>query len=283
MSPGCIVAPMMLEGIHLDRASRISLREQLVGQLEARILGGQIGAGHRLPSVRRVEELLGIHRNTVAAAYRDLVLAGLVRTRPGSGVYVRSPSSTPCAGVGTLVLLGPGEVAVRCADASLQAVLEAELRARFAFRVASGRAGATAPGMPIRLALPTGFLRGLLELQKPALVAVVSECERVQRLAASAVLVHGGEGIACLPVAPGDRRHIGRFARLASLVVADHATLPWARHALAGAVRPLRLISGHSASTLTLMLRRYEAWRPASRARRESTGRRGTIPAIEGP
>ena len=101
-----ILPVMILHGIILDRGSRMSLRRQLVGHLEARILGGQIGPGRRLPSVRRAEELLGLHRNTVAAAYRDLVHAGLVRTRPGSGVYARSPAQSPDKGVAIVTVHG---------------------------------------------------------------------------------------------------------------------------------------------------------------------------------
>ena len=110
---------MMLHGIILERGSRVSLRRQLAGHLESRILGGQIGPGRRLPSVRRAEELLGLHRNTVAAAYRDLVQAGLARTRPGSGVYVRSPGC-PDMGVALVTVQGYRDVGLDCADADLQ-------------------------------------------------------------------------------------------------------------------------------------------------------------------
>jgi len=261
---------MMLEGIHLDRASRVPLRNQLAGQLESRILGGQIGPGRKLPSVRRVEELLGLHRNTVAAAYRDLVQAGLARTRPGSGVYARSPSPSRAPGVGTLVTRGPGTVAVRCDDASLKVVLEAELRNRFALRIGADLNETEAAGVPVRLALPPGFLRILHELERPSLMAIVSGCERAQRLASAAVLLLGGEGLACLPVSTGDREGIRRSARIASIIMADYAALPWARNALRGGARALPLISSHSASALTVLLRRSGRPGPPSARRRWS-------------
>jgi DNA-binding GntR family transcriptional regulator len=50
----------------------------------------QAGAtrGSRLPSTRVLARLLGISRNTVLAAYDDLVAAGLVTGRRGAGMLV---------------------------------------------------------------------------------------------------------------------------------------------------------------------------------------------------
>jgi hypothetical protein len=258
---------MMLEGIHLDRSSRISLRKQLVGQLETRILGGHIAPGRRLPSVRRVEELLGIHRNTVVAAYRDLVQAGLARARPGSGVYARSPASSGVPGVATLLVSGPRDVRIGCCDSSMFVVLAAEVRARFALRVERATSGAGPSGMAIRLMPSPGFLRSVCELGRPSLVAIVSGCEHVQRLTSAVVLIHAGEGVACLPVPSGDRSALRRWERRASLIVADYAALPWARNVLSSAVLPLPLISAPSVSALSLLLRRHRAPRSESRHR----------------
>jgi hypothetical protein len=251
-----IMTLMMLNGIILDRGSRISLRRQLVGHLESRILGGQIGPGRRLPSVRRVEELLGLHRNTVAAAYRDLVHAGLARTRPGSGVYARSPAHSEDKGVGLVTVHGSRDVGLDCADEDLRTVLEAELRSRLAVRVhPSPQPG---PQVRLRLAPGVGFLRAVRELPRPSLVSVFSGSDRVHRLASIAVQIHAGEGVAYLPAIPGNRDSKGRASRLARLVAADYAALPWARHRLAVDVVPLPLISGYSWSELTLLLRRRE-------------------------
>ena len=262
---------MMLNGIILDRGSRISLRRQLVGHLESRILGGQIGPGRRLPSVRRAEELLGLHRNTVAAAYRDLVRAGLARTRPGSGVYARSPANHADRGVAVVTVHGSRDVGLECADGDLRAVLEAELRSRLAVRVRQPhRAG---PHASIRLAPGVGFLTAIRALPRPSLVSVFSGSDRVHRLASIATAIHGGDGIAYLPALPGNRDSTDRASRLAALVAADYAALPWARHRLAVRVAPLPLISAYSWSELILLLRRREPGRrgvahPPARAER---------------
>lgn len=76
--------------IALNRKGGVPLRDQLLTQLELKILGGTIAPGERLPSVRALARRLGLHANTVSAAYRDLQAAGHVELRRGAGVYVRS-------------------------------------------------------------------------------------------------------------------------------------------------------------------------------------------------
>jgi DNA-binding transcriptional regulator YhcF (GntR family) len=72
----------------LSRRAGIPVRDQLIVQLELRILDGTLAAGQKLPSVRALARRLKIHANTVSAAYRDLESTGRVRLRRGSGVYV---------------------------------------------------------------------------------------------------------------------------------------------------------------------------------------------------
>lgn len=83
--------------IVLNRLGGVSVRDQLVTQLELQILSGTLRPGDRLPSVRALARRLKIHHNTVSAAYQDLEGAGHVRLQRGSGVYVRSagPSTLP--------------------------------------------------------------------------------------------------------------------------------------------------------------------------------------------
>jgi DNA-binding transcriptional regulator YhcF (GntR family) len=73
----------------LSREHTISIREQLSAQLLLGIVSQRLPAGERLPSVRELARRLGIHANTVSAAYRDLAARGWVSKRRGSGVYVR--------------------------------------------------------------------------------------------------------------------------------------------------------------------------------------------------
>ena len=74
----------------LSRKGGVPLHDQLLAQLELRILTGVLAPGQRLPSVRALARRLGLHANTVSSAYRDLETAGHVELRRGAGVYVRA-------------------------------------------------------------------------------------------------------------------------------------------------------------------------------------------------
>lgn len=80
--------------ISLNRRGGVPLRDQLVTQLEMRILDGTLVEGQRLPSVRALARRLRVHHNTVSAAYQDLESAGHVILQKGSGVFVRRGAPT---------------------------------------------------------------------------------------------------------------------------------------------------------------------------------------------
>ena len=75
--------------IVLNRRGGVPIRDQLVTQLELKILDGSLAHGQRLPSVRSLARRLKVHHNTVSAAYQDLEEAGHVELQRGSGVFVR--------------------------------------------------------------------------------------------------------------------------------------------------------------------------------------------------
>lgn len=247
----------MLEGILLERDSRLSLRRQLVGHLEARILGGLIVPGRRLPSVRRAEECLGLHRNTIAAAYRDLARAGLVHTRPGSGAYVRRVSREKGAGHPRVVAREPHQLDLLCRDPRLGAALKAELERRLEVRVRISPEP-DVPGMVLRLAPAPGFLRIVRSLPIPSVVGVISRSELVHRIASIAVLIQGGERIGYLPATPTSHQSVDRIKRVARVVFADYSELATARRIHPGQVLPLPVVSALSLTSMTLMLRRLQ-------------------------
>jgi DNA-binding transcriptional regulator YhcF (GntR family) len=81
--------------IVLNRKGGVPLHDQLLAQLELKILTGSVAPGQRLPSVRALARRLGLHANTVSAAYKELEESGHVELRRGAGVYVlaAAPSS----------------------------------------------------------------------------------------------------------------------------------------------------------------------------------------------
>ena len=78
----------MVLTVHLDPSARTPLYRQLADQLSASILDGTLAAGARLPSVREMAIEQRVNPNTVARAYREIDLAGLVTTQAGRGVFV---------------------------------------------------------------------------------------------------------------------------------------------------------------------------------------------------
>lgn len=72
----------------IDPKSAVPPFEQLRQQLFAQIRSGELAAGSRLPTVRRLADDLGIAPNTVARCYRELEREGIVETRGRNGTVV---------------------------------------------------------------------------------------------------------------------------------------------------------------------------------------------------
>ena len=68
--------------------SNVSIYQQIVDQVCAAILSGQIADDEPLPSVRGLAEELVINPNTVGRAYGELVREGILESRPGRGMFV---------------------------------------------------------------------------------------------------------------------------------------------------------------------------------------------------
>ncbi|MBO0995411.1 FadR/GntR family transcriptional regulator [Bacillus sp. SD088] len=81
----------------LRKASRLSLVEQVVMQIESLIEKGHWTVGDKLPPEMELMEEFAVSRNTLREAIRALVHAGLLETKQGSGTLVRSSSSLGAA------------------------------------------------------------------------------------------------------------------------------------------------------------------------------------------
>jgi GntR family transcriptional regulator/MocR family aminotransferase len=73
---------------HIDADSDLGLRDQLRQKLVNAILGGTFSPNERLPSSRQLAGQLRIARNTVTAAYQQLIDEGYLVARERSGLYV---------------------------------------------------------------------------------------------------------------------------------------------------------------------------------------------------
>jgi DNA-binding transcriptional regulator YhcF (GntR family) len=81
-----------------NRASEVSIREQLVTQVILGILSGDLAPGQRLPSTRELARRFKLHPNTASAGYRQLEREGWLESRRGSGVFVRTGKDKAKAG-----------------------------------------------------------------------------------------------------------------------------------------------------------------------------------------
>jgi DNA-binding transcriptional regulator YhcF (GntR family) len=71
--------------------------EQVRAQLAGAIENGNLEQSVRLPTVRQLAADLGLAVNTVAKAYRQLELAGLIETRGRHGTFVAGAPSAKSA------------------------------------------------------------------------------------------------------------------------------------------------------------------------------------------
>ena len=83
---------------HLDARSGVPPYLQLVQQVKHALRVGILAPGDQLPTVRDVVANLAINPNTVAKAYRELELEGLIGGRPGQGTFVLKALPGPSAG-----------------------------------------------------------------------------------------------------------------------------------------------------------------------------------------
>ena len=72
----------------VDRASGVPMHRQLYEALRSYVLQGRLGAETRLPPTRFLAQQLGVGRNTVIAAYDQLLAEGYIEARPGSGTWI---------------------------------------------------------------------------------------------------------------------------------------------------------------------------------------------------
>ncbi len=76
--------------------SSVAVYLQIENHVQFAIASGKLNAGDQLPSVRLLSETLNVNPNTVAKAYRDLEVMGLLYTRRGMGVFIERNVADKC-------------------------------------------------------------------------------------------------------------------------------------------------------------------------------------------
>jgi len=78
--------------ILLSNASPDPIYEQILRQVRAQILSGDLKEGQALPSIRKLAQNLQISVITTKRAYDELEREGLIDTVAGKGTFVASPN-----------------------------------------------------------------------------------------------------------------------------------------------------------------------------------------------
>jgi DNA-binding transcriptional MocR family regulator len=79
--------------IRVESAGRRASAADIVASVGREVSSGALPAGTRLPPVRVLEQQLGISKNTVQAAYDELMARGIVEPREREGVFVAGPAA----------------------------------------------------------------------------------------------------------------------------------------------------------------------------------------------
>jgi GntR family transcriptional regulator len=72
----------------LDPANGAPIYRQIIQQIEYAILSGRMRPGDRLPTIRSLAVELKTNPNTIARAYGELEIRGILVTQVGSGTYI---------------------------------------------------------------------------------------------------------------------------------------------------------------------------------------------------
>lgn len=76
--------------IIIDRTLKIPLYEQVYNKVREDIVSGKMSEGQALVPIRELAYMLGVSKNTVDLAYKQLLAEGYIRAKRGSGYFVEN-------------------------------------------------------------------------------------------------------------------------------------------------------------------------------------------------
>ena len=79
--------------IYIDSGSKMALYEQIYEQIKEQIISGALASDEKLDSIRNLSKKLGVSKNTVDLAYRQLISEGYIYSKMNSGFYVEKYES----------------------------------------------------------------------------------------------------------------------------------------------------------------------------------------------
>lgn len=89
----------MFDNWRVEYNSGIPVYRQIINQACAAVAAGTFKPGDQLPTIRALSERLNLNPNTVAKAYRELELKGIIVSERGSGSFIQEqpPAPAPAA------------------------------------------------------------------------------------------------------------------------------------------------------------------------------------------
>lgn len=72
----------------LDSSTGVPFYRQIIDQVLLAVGDGRLKAGTQLPTVRQLAVDLSVNLNTVARAYREMEIRGIVQTQQGTGTFI---------------------------------------------------------------------------------------------------------------------------------------------------------------------------------------------------
>ena len=85
------------ETVHfsLDQSDDAPIYRQIIRQIEYAVLSGRLKSGDKLPTIRALAVELKTNPNTIAKAYNELEIRGILATQVGSGTYISDKKPAP--------------------------------------------------------------------------------------------------------------------------------------------------------------------------------------------
>ena len=84
-----------LDQWQIEYNSGIPVYRQIINHVCAKVAAGAFKPGDQLPTIRALSERLNVNPNTIAKAYRELELKGIIVSERGSGSFIQAQPLTP--------------------------------------------------------------------------------------------------------------------------------------------------------------------------------------------
>lgn len=94
------MAESVLDQWQVEYNSGIPVYRQIIDRVGRAVAAGAFKPGDQLPTIRALSERLNLNPNTVAKAYRELELKGIIMSERGCGSFIQEQPRGPGAAAG---------------------------------------------------------------------------------------------------------------------------------------------------------------------------------------